>query len=228
MNPLERLRRRYPWPAKRPETPPCLRGWDGGGRHLIPAALGDVVRPVILEVGSFLGLSARTWLDALPDAAVVCVDPWPAGADVTTWGITDWPELVGRPFYETFLSNCWDHRDRVIPVRGHSPEALREIAACGVRPDLVYLDGDHAYEAVLAELLLCAKLFPDAVLSGDDWLWTAERFPPRSVREAVQDYARPRGLTVTDRGNTWVLSRPAAAPAAGLWRRLTGWLRRAG
>src|SRR5438105_1397650 len=101
MTPLQRLQHRHPWPRGCPAEP-CLRGWDGGGRDLIPAALAGVARPLILEVGSFLGLSARTWLDALPDATIVCVDPWPDGVDVRDWGLTEWPELFGRPLYETF------------------------------------------------------------------------------------------------------------------------------
>jgi hypothetical protein len=152
---------------------------------------------------------------------VVCVDPWP-DVDVRDWGIHDWPELFGQRLAEVFLANCWDFRDRVVPVRGHSPAALAEVAACGLRPDVVYIDGDHGYEAVWADLAACARLFPRAVLSGDDWLWDATRFPPRSVREAVQDFAAAQGRSLHAEGNTWLLG-----PRPGLWRRLLRRCRRA-
>jgi hypothetical protein len=203
-------------------VPGSDRGWDGGGRRLVVEALADVRAPLVVEVGCFLGLSARTWLKARPDLTLVCIDPWPE-VDVRDWGVHDWPELFGAPLYETFLSGCWDYRDRLVPVRGTSPGALAEVAACGVRPHLVYIDGDHSYEAVRADLDACRRLFPRALLAGDDWLWSASHFPPRSVREAVQDHAADHGHEITAEGNTWVLSRPPA----GAWERLARWWRRA-
>ena len=217
MPPLDRLRRKYPWPAQRPAVAPSDRGWDCGGRELVTAALAARSARIVLEIGSFVGLSARTWLRAAPAATVICVDPWP-DVDVRDWGIRDWPELAGQSLYDVFLSGCWPYRDRVIPVRGGSPGALEEIHAVGVRPDLVYIDGDHSHDAVWRDLWFCSRLFPNAVLCGDDWTWTGKHFPPKSVREAVLEFAASEGGRVEASGNTWVLHRsPPPLRRVGRW-----------
>jgi hypothetical protein len=226
MRPLERLRRAFPWPAVRPAVEPSRRGWDGGGRHLVTEAIAAHGVRLVLEVGSFLGLSARTWLDSCPDLTVICLDPWP-DLDVRQWGLHDWPELFDRKLYDVFLSSCWPYRERIIPYRGTSPAALRDLRARGVVPDLVYLDGDHSYQAVTTELTTCRRLFPEALLCGDDWTWTAEHFPPHSVREAVQDFAAGHGLEVVADGNTWRLDRrPGAARPVARSSWLPAWLGR--
>jgi hypothetical protein len=204
--PLEQLRLIYPWPAVRPALAPSERGWDGGGRDLVTRRLTERSVKVILEVGTFLGLSTRTWLKAAPQATVICVDPWYEYLHNDA-GIRDWPELLGKNLYHLFLSSCWDYRDRIIPLRGTSPSALQVVADLGVRPDFVYIDGEHDYESAKTDIETCHRLFPQAVLTGDDWTWDEHTHPPRAVREAVEDFAAEKGWRVEARDNTWALDR---------------------
>ena len=99
------------------------------------------------------------------------LDPWEgswANFAVTS-GKPEHAEQLARKKagYHTFLVNLWDHRQRVIPLRGRSPEKLYELAQLGVAPDLVYLDSDKSG----VELEVCHELFPDAILCGDDWTY---------------------------------------------------------
>jgi hypothetical protein len=98
--------------------------------------------------------------------------------------------------YETFLANCWDYRQRIVPVRLDSLEGLAEVAQHGILPDVVYLDGDHTYEAVYADVQLIRRLFPAATLVGDDWDW-------EGVRAAVEQVARESGGRVGVHGTAW-------------------------
>src|SRR5262249_43190430 len=70
-----------------------------------------------------------------------------------------------------------------------SLEGLRKVAEFGLQPDVVYVDAEHSFEAVNAELTLARQLFPRAALTGDDYDWAG-------VREAVMTFARREGLGV--------------------------------
>lgn len=67
--------------------------------------------------------------------------------------------------------------------------------------DWVYIDGNHSYEFVLADLRMCmAKTKPGGSIAGDDYNWGAGDGYP--VRRAVLDFAAQnsikRRLTVLD------------------------------
>lgn len=203
---LERLRLLYPWPARRPAVAPSARGWDGGGRDIVTRRLVERSAKVVLEVGAFLGLSTRTWLSAVPGATVICIDPWYDHYDDDS-GFRHWPDVVGKNIYHLFLSSCWEFRDRIIPVRGLSPISLEVVAEFGARPDLIYIDGAHEYGPVTTDLEAAHRLFPNAILTGDDWLWDGDPNKPRAVRAAVEDFAAARGWRVEASGNTWALDR---------------------
>jgi hypothetical protein len=77
---LARLKARYPWPTERPSESPILWSLDYGGRRLITDAIASRGVNVLLEIGSFLGGSARQWLAASREVVVVCVDPGLTGS----------------------------------------------------------------------------------------------------------------------------------------------------
>ena len=200
--PLEQLRLLYPWPAARPPVAPCDRGWDGGGRDIVTRRLAERPIKVILEIGSFLGLSTRTWLTAAPGATIICIDPWFDFYEDDS-GCRDWPDVVGKNIYHLFLSSCWEFRDRIVPIRGFSPGALQVVADLGVQPDLIYIDGNHDYESVKTDIESAHRLFPQAVLTGDDW-WDQEA---HAVRKVVEEFAAAKQWRIEARGNTWALDR---------------------
>ncbi len=77
--------------------------------------------------------------------------------------------------YETFLVNCWDEQNRIIPARAGSLEGLERVANFGLVPDLIYVDADHSFEGVTADLQAIQRLFPQATIVGDDWNWEGVR-----------------------------------------------------
>ena len=97
-------------------------------------------------------------------------------------------------FYQTFLTNLWDNQDRVIPVKEYSPAILYELSSMGLEPDLIYLDSDK----VGTEIELCRELFPNAIMTGDDWCWTNED-GECSIRQPVYDFCDKRELAENQR-----------------------------
>jgi hypothetical protein len=203
---LEDLVARHPWPEQPPVVPAVKWGWGMDGQRLILDTAPEAVR-VVLEIGSLLGGSARTWIEHWPDAHVLCVDPWIDVARVEDRPfLTHVPELadvlVGRPdgMYEAFLAANWEFRDRITPLRGFSPEQLADVHAASVQPDVVYVDGSHVYEDVIADLATSRALFPKALLCGDDYHWPA-------VAAAVRYLSTIWGDEVRCEGNTFVIVR---------------------
>ena len=207
---INRLRAAYPWPAQRPDTEPAEWLLDGGGKQLVTDQINDGAR-LVVEVGVFLGSTLKIWLAAKPDVHVVAIDPW-AGEWWARYArkhgrvdvLDSWQKPDGP--YETFLSSLWEHRDRVHPVRGSSPEKLYELADLGIEPDLFYFDNDKTG----GDVSVAHELFPSATLSGDDWNWgIAEGYP---IREPVKRFAAKHQFTLHLNRATWLLDRKAKSP----------------
>jgi hypothetical protein len=191
------LHRVFPFP---PESDPSLRPFlwnlDGGGRELVEE-----------QIGSFLGGSAYRWLTASPELVVVCVDPWSDG-----WA-GDYASAKGRAgfqkqlnaaegLYRTFLLNLTQFRDRVVPVRGLSPQVLPQLFVLGFVPDLVFFDSTKR----LDDLPVCHRLWPEAIFTGDDWFW-ADQEGDLPAQRAVKAFAAAHGFTILHQSQTWVLAR---------------------
>ncbi|MEL6982157.1 MAG: class I SAM-dependent methyltransferase [Actinomycetota bacterium] len=203
-----------PWPAERPDVPAVDWGWGVEGAELL-TELVDPSTSVILEIGSLLGGSARFWASHCPDAVVLCVDPWIDVAQVSDRPFLEHvPELVdvlvGRVdgMLDVFLASNWELRDRIIPLRGFSPDRLASVHAAGVQPDVVYVDGSHVYEDVIADLSAARAMFPDALICGDDYDWPA-------VAGAVDYVVANRGDRLKRHGNTFAIEQTGAGGRHG-------------
>lgn len=207
---LQKLAETYPWPEQQPEdaAPGQEQGWLGAGTELM---LADVLTPrtqLVVELGAWLGLSSRYIAQLAPGAVVVSVDHWIGSPEHQTQ--ERFQKLLPR-LYETFQARSWDYRDRIVPLRMTTLEGLRKVAEFGLHPDFVYVDAEHSFNAVTAELTLARELFPRAILGGDDYDW-------KGVREGVDTFARQHGLLVKRFGaRGWRLLEKWDAPdAAGL------------
>jgi hypothetical protein len=198
---LQTFAGQFPWPAERPAVPrPPERNWLFPAlREMLAQSLSPQTR-LVVELGSWTGRSTRYIADLAPQARVIAVDHWEGSAEHAQD-----PELAALlpRLYDTFLWECWNYRERIIPVRARSVEGLRRVRDAGLRPDLVYIDADHRYEGVVADLTAALEAFPEATIVGDDWDW-------ESVRTAVETVARERGLEIEPHGTAWRIVRRAS------------------
>lgn len=166
MDKWEMLRKKFPWPEQCPDVPKQSHGWFfGDDAESLNRAISFVRKQgrqveLYLELGSWLGSSVRHVLKEAPSARAICCDLWPSEVS---------QEFSWKPvMYETFLANNWEYRDLIIPVRTDVRVGLEQVVRAGLRPDVIYIDADHSYEAVLGDTLLAAWEFPKAVLVLDD------------------------------------------------------------
>lgn len=195
---LERFAKEHPWPDEKPDVPvPPERNWlfDGAKR-----ALSDTISAeakLIVEVGSWLGRSTRFISDLAPGAKVIAIDHWKGSPE--HYRDPELAPLLPR-LYETFLTQSWEYRERIIPVRATSVEGLQQVAGAGLVPDVIYIDSDHSYESVVADLSVALDLFPTSRIVGDDWDWDG-------VRRAVQTIADQRKLRFEIFDTAWRIIR---------------------
>jgi len=215
---LEALHAAASWPDLTHVTP-----WNytlgGYGRHLVEGLItGLGPQPVILEVGCFLGASARRWLGVRDDLVVVGIDPWDDSLIaqcrryVGRPGLTRaYPDLASQERfaddvatqgpYATALANIPDPKHRFIPVRGLAPDAFAALVDAGLQPDLIYIDANKDRETLDA----AHACWPDALITGDDWHWNRVQGYP--MRKIVRAFASDHGFEVQAEHATWILTR---------------------
>jgi hypothetical protein len=202
-----------------PKVKPYLHGWLGHGNKRILHQLLALDRPhTVIELGSWYGKSAEMLIrNQHRPERLFCVDLWsesdiftdrqvikphhPVRHQGTQGTVAD--TIHQHPLWETFVVNLWPHRDRVLAVQQDSLTGLNtiftylsergEVSQVG----MIYIDADHRYDAVCAEILLAHQLFPEARLVGDDY--TAHR----PVRRAVDQMAEQLGFNVVTDHNCW-------------------------
>ena len=148
--------------------------------------------PRVAEVGSWAGRTAITLADACPRATVYCVDTWegtPQSYDMEEWGqgVQDDPtgalaqEHGPEKLFATFCRNMGSRLFRnVFPCRGPS---VLWAASWPFAVDMVFLDGDHRYEAVKADIEAWRPhVRPGGIFCGHDfWICPGVN---RAVEEA--------------------------------------------
>ena len=200
---LDRLKREYHWPAVKPHRDRNDFGWlSGANKRVLRRNLHRRTR-LVAEIGSFMGSSANFIVRRARGATLVCIDPWrDAGEELARkYGLP--PICLEREgLYETFLVNLWRHRERVVPMRKRSREAIPELAAAGLSPDVFYVDGSHEYDAVADDLRLIQTHHPRATIVGDDYSgdW------PGVVR-AVDEFCTTHGYRLMLDKRTWSIVR---------------------
>lgn len=214
---FQKLLNDNPWP-----NTSGVAAWDftlgGGGRHLVDALILDRKPEYLLEIGCFLGASAKRWLSLDPAPKLVGVDPW------SDWLIEQCKKYVGRPGltraypdidvqrrfaadierhgpFATAMANLRGFEDRFVPFRGLSPEVLPALKEAGFTPGLIYIDAGKKAD----DLEVCHALWPEAIITGDDWHWNRTKGYP--MRKIVNDFAEANGFSVWAEHATWVLTK---------------------
>jgi len=193
----ERLAAEHPWPVQRPEIADGEdHDWLGPvQQQMLAGTLGEDTR-LVVETGAWTGLGTRAIAHYAPRARVIAVDAWKAspGQDSTADWKASLPEV-----YRQFAAHCWDVRDRVVALPASPAAGLQRIHACGAAPDVIYMSAEHA-NPLESDLRLARRLFPNAVLMGNNWTW------PR-LQRAIEALAAEDSLRLEVMGNTWKIGR---------------------
>ena len=170
----------------------------GGARRGIIALLP--AGSIGAEIGVWQGDFSDALLRRVKPQQLHLIDPWAAvddevhaasryGQATTQAQMDDLHRAVLDRFADQIGSG------QVVVHRKRSDEAAIDIADASL--DWVYIDGDHSYDAVLADLRNYAiKVRSGGLLIGDDFVvasWWGD-----SVVRAVKDFAEEQNLTVVE------------------------------
>jgi len=166
---------------------PLTQGWFNHGATIL--ALIEQHRPkVCVELGTWLGASAIPVARALRrwGGTLTCVDTWAGTVDGQGTDGAPWMLLsCARNLVDAGVNG----NVRLLPAR------TLDAARWWQEPlDYLYVDADHTYQAVLADLHSWGRhVVPGGVLLGDDY--GNDMYP--GVQQAWDEYAATRGLTLT-------------------------------
>jgi methyltransferase family protein/glycosyl transferase family 2 len=140
----------------------------------------------ILEIGSWEGRSAIFFLRFFWHSRLTCVDTFMGSAEHQQR--EDWAREL--PYVEErFRANVAEFGDRVRVVKASSAEALPRLRDEGATYDLVFVDGDHASDAVLHDAELSWSLVgPGGVIVFDDYDWVFHEDPSLTPRAGVDEF----------------------------------------
>lgn len=189
--------------------PEDLHGWNGDS-PIFKELILEVNPSVIIEVGSWKGQSTVNMASyCQKDTKIYCVDTWEGSLEFAlnkelygdTWDATN--------VYEQFISNI-THRgfiDKIMPIRSKSSDAIVPKA------QLIYIDADHTYEGVKADLeKYWERLEDGGIMFGDDYFLQVSGGRKDGyecgVGKAVDEFAKKMGLEVeTKYNNFWILKK---------------------
>jgi cephalosporin hydroxylase len=171
-----------------------IRGWTDGHIEEIytevvaKAEQGDILVEVGVAYGRSLSLLARLALDARKRVRIIGIDLWLD--EVTPYGGEENRELHAKAgsYYEACVLEMMTHAPEeyanVTLLKMTSATAAEKFGASAMRPAFVFIDADHSYESVLADVMAWAPLVKDGgLLAGHD---CTPSYP--GVERAVREY----------------------------------------
>lgn len=147
-----------------------IPGWFGEADALVYQRLATMVQDApVVEIGCWEGKSTASVAGILRTNRCVmfAVDTW-AGSPENKMHGEDLSYLFGA--FKRNMAHFGFLGSPVVPIQRSSLEAAAAIANLGIRPKLVFIDGDHEFNAVYADILAWASVMhPDGVIAGHDY-----------------------------------------------------------
>jgi predicted O-methyltransferase YrrM len=108
--------------------------------RLLANMAAEFGRPLIIELGTSLGISTLYMASACNDTPIITIE-----------GCTETAALAKQNFVEAGFNN-------ITVLEGSFDEVLSKLSASDVKPGLIFIDGDHRKEAVLKYFSILSEI----------------------------------------------------------------------
>jgi len=150
----------------------------------------QINKPVGVEVGVFKGEMSRYVLNSHPDLILHMVDMWAPHVGGSPYYASGDPHSTTtvdehETCYQAALENVKEFGERAVIVRKPSVKAAADFADASL--DFVFLDADHSFEGVTADLKAWVpKVKPGGFIGGHDY--GNHNYTKTKVKEAVLEF----------------------------------------
>jgi len=145
------------------------------------------------EIGVFEGYFSEFLLQRWKGRLLLSIDPYREYSGETYADVLNKKQAIQDQIYAKTLNRLRGFGSRSLLLRGESLEVAKLLPAESL--DFVYIDGNHSYPAVSADLRAWYPLLvPGGLMAGDDW-----KMP--SVQKAVKEFCADRQLEIKMAGN---------------------------
>jgi hypothetical protein len=157
---------------------------------------------VVVEIGCYAGESTKILLETGKIDKIYCIDPWANDYDNSDESSFKAPM--------DFVENLFDEsikpfKDKLVKLKMRAEDAFAQIKDSSI--DLVYLDGEHTYEANERYLnLYNPKLKPDGFMCGHDWGFGELGKTGHSQTEAIRRFFNSEPIDIF-KDNSWVYNK---------------------
>lgn len=151
-----------------------------------------------LEVGVYRGRSFRFMRELRPDLYMIAVDPWTDESVAASHG-------TGEEAYAAFINCMSGECGWWVQCRMKLSDFVQ--FDIGTRPDFIFLDGDHLYPGVRADIIAARSILkPGGILAGHDF--AGGNGVEQAVRELVpgwqlSDFDAPLPGAEPGKGRCW-------------------------
>jgi len=154
------------------------------------------------EVGVWRGELSADLLRTFPDLSLVMVDLWQPFGGSAMYDKDNNAQAMLKAMEDAIQNTKFADKRRLIVQRASTEEAKRW--ADGAM-NFVFLDADHFYESVMADLLAWwPKLRNDGIMAGHDYDGMGDRRKSWGVKRAVNEFFGKLGLAVhVEPGHVW-------------------------
>lgn len=145
-------------------------------------------RSIVVEIGSYFGASSCFLADGLMcnDGELYCID---------TWQNQTMPEGEMDTF-SAFEANTARYRNKIKSIKGLSETVANDFARLNKKIKLLFIDGDHSYEACRTDWELYSPfLSNNAIVVFHDTGWA------EGVNKVIREYVAGRALKIMDLPN---------------------------
>lgn len=169
---------------------------------------------VVAEVGVFEGRFATCLLEVARPQSLILIDPW---VGTVASGDEDGNHVRWVDLRDAFdrVASTLGMDPRVQIMRGRSEDMLPCLPDCGL--DAVYLDGDHSYAGVAADLRIAwSKVKPGGWIMGHDYemnMHKARQAYDFGVKKAVQEFLTEHDLSLAAKALDGCVSFAVQKPA---------------